>query len=334
MKKFVLTNKEKLEKILAATGINRSELARRLEVSYKTVYRWLNNGVLPHPAQSRDIDQLFKEYVDLRGVVLELKKKIKDPLEIIKTNQTIRDKFLLDMTYNSNAIEGSRMTVKETEKAFAGEKVPGKEFFEVLEAVNHKNALEFLLENIHPNFKIDEKYILKLHEIVMYNFSNKLPGKYRTGFVNLTNTEKSLPSAQEVPLKMGKLIKNINHYDKEAIEKIARDHYEFEAIHPFFDGNGRVGRLIMLSQLLSQGFASAIIKIEDRYKYYLALGKGDLGDYRNIVQMICNSILQGYELLLSREQTETDRELIKRINQGHKDAREMKGKFIRSGLDS
>ena len=298
MRMYYLSDKERLDKILKATGISRSELARRLGVSYKTIYRWLDKGILPHPSQSRDIDQLFKEYVDLRGVILLLRKKVKNPIKILKTSKKIRDKFILDLTYHSNAIEGSRMTRKETEMAFEGKRVRGKELFEVLEAINHKNALEFLLDNIQPNLRIDQKYILKLHEIVMYNFSNKLPGKYRTGYVNLTNTEKTLPSAQDVPLRMGKLIKNINNYGRDSIEKIAHDHYEFEAIHPFFDGNGRVGRLIMITQLLSKGFAPAIIQIDDRYKYYMALGKADSGDYKNIVQMLCDSILKGYDLLM------------------------------------
>jgi len=297
MKGYVLSDKEKLDKILEATAISRSELARRLEVGYKTVYRWLDKGITPHPSQSRDIDQLFKEYVDLRGVVLQLRKKAKDPIRILKTDKKIRDRFFLDLTYHSNAIEGSRMSLKEVEMAFQGKRVRGKELFEVLEAINHKNALEFLLDNIRSNFRIDQNYILRLHQIVMYNFNNKLPGKYRTAQVNLINTDKALPSAQEVPLKMGRLIKGINRYGRDLIGKIARDHYEFEAIHPFFDGNGRVGRLIMLTQLLSKGFCPAIIRIDDRYKYYMALGKADFGDYKNIIQMVCDSIIKGYEIL-------------------------------------
>lgn len=295
MKKYPVSDKEKIKRILEETRVSRSELARRLEVSYKTVYRWLEKGVQPHLAQSRDIDQLFKEYVDLREVVIGLRKRLKNPIKILKTDKKIKDNFFLEMTYHSNAIEGSRMTKKETEMAFEGKRVRGKELFEVLEAVNHKNALEFLLENISSNFKIDEKYILKLHEIVMYNFNDKLPGKYRTGFVNLTNTE--------VPLRMGKLIKEINRYGNDPIGKIARDHYEFEAIHPFFDGNGRVGRLVMVTQLLNKGFPPAIIQIEDRHKYYMALGKADSGDFRNIIQMVCDSIIKGQDVLWRKMET-------------------------------
>ena len=112
MKGYPISDKEKLEKILQDTGVSRSELARRLEVSYKTIYRWLDKGIKPHLAQSRDIDQLFKEYVDLRNSVMELKNKLKDPIKILKTNENLRDKFFVEMTYNSNAIEGSRMTKK------------------------------------------------------------------------------------------------------------------------------------------------------------------------------------------------------------------------------
>lgn len=296
---FQLTSKEKLLRILEATNISRSELAKRLEVDYKTVYRWLDKNVIPHQAQANDIDQLFKEYVDLRDIVRKLSKNITDPISILKSNQAIKDKFILEMTYESNAIEGSRMTIRETEEAFIGKKVRGREMFEVLEAVNHKNALEFLLSTIKPNFKIDKDYILKLHEIVMYNFNNKLPGKYRTGHVNLTDTLKPLPSAQDVPLKMGSLIKTINNFGHDPIQKIANDHYTFEAIHPFFDGNGRVGRLVTITQALSKDLPPAIIRVKDRYKYYMALSKADMGDNKNIVQLICDSIIEGYNLLYS-----------------------------------
>lgn len=297
MQKITITDKEKLKQIMGASQISRSQLAKLLEVSYKRVYRWLDKGIQPHPAQSRDIDELFKEHVDLRPFVLNLKRARGSPVQIIKTDPLLRAKLFLELTYNSNAIEGSRMTRKETQAAIEGKKVKGKEFLEILEAVNHENALNYMLSQAGPGFKVTEEYILKLHSIVMYNFNNKLPGKYRTGFVNLTNTEKALPSAQMVPVKMKQFVSRVNAYGKDIIGKVASDHYEFEAIHPFFDGNGRTGRIILITQLLSKGFAPAVIAVEDRYKYYLALSKGDMGDFKNLVQMICDSIIKGYRLL-------------------------------------
>lgn len=297
MKHIIITDKEKLARLVEEANISRSELARALEVSYKTVYRWLDKGIRPHPAHSRHIDDLFKEHVDLTGLVDDLKRSLKDPIKVLKENSRIREKFFLEMTYNSNAIEGSRMTLKETEKAIKGVRVKGKELYEVLEAVNHDNALKYLLETIKPDFKIDEEYILKLHSIVMYNFNNKLPGKYRTGYVNVTNAEVKVPAAQMVPIKMREFLKNVNKHEKDAIRKAARDHYEFEAIHPFFDGNGRVGRLIMLTRLLAKGYPPILIQVEDRHKYYMALSRGDMGDFKNIVQMVCDGIIKGYNLL-------------------------------------
>jgi Fic family protein len=293
----MFSEKDKLEKLVREAGFSRSELARILEVGYKTVYRWLDKGVKPQTRQSRKIDELFKEYVDLTGWVKSIKGQFPDPLKELKNNKVARDKFLLLMTYHSNAIEGSRMSLKETEAVIGGQNLRGKELFEELEVINHQNALLYLLEVVRPNFKITEEFILRLHALVMYNFHDKLPGKYRTGYVNLTNTEKKLPTAQMVPGLMRKFVRESNRYGKEPIKKISCSHYEFESIHPFFDGNGRVGRLIMATQLLTCGYAPAMIEVEDRYRYYLALGKGDVGDFKNLVQMVCESILKGYTWL-------------------------------------
>lgn len=297
MKVPMFSDKEKLVKILEATEATKADLARILEVHYTTIMRWLKNGK-PQLKQSRDLDQFFKDNIDMREIVLDLKKKVKNPLYILQTDQKIKNEFILKMTYHSNAIEGSRMSMKETKNAIEGERVKGKEMFEIFEVINHKNAMEYMLRTIKPQFKITKEYVLKLHEIIMYNFNDKLPGKYRTGHVNLTNSDVRMPSAQEVPVKMDKFLKNGNIYKDNLIERIARAHYEFEIIHPFFDGNGRVGRLLMATQLLANNFAPAVIRVEDRYKYYMGLEKYSFGNDKNIVQMVSESILEGYRLFL------------------------------------
>lgn len=295
--RFPLSDKDKLNALIRDAGVKRTELARLIEVPYQTLYRWLEQEVKPHPFSSRRIDELFKQHMDLTPVVEKAQKEMGDPIRVLKENQVIRERFFLEMTYHSNGIEGSRMTIKETEAAMAGRTVKGKEPFEIFEAVNHLNALREVMEQIRPGFRIDEEFVLKLHSIVLYNFHDKLPGKYRTGHVNLTNTDKALPSAQEVPLRMREFLKQVNRVGDKPVAKVAHDHYEFEAIHPFFDGNGRVGRLLMLTQLLSRGYPPALVRLDDRYAYYFALGKGDLGDFKNLVQMVCAAVLRGYHLL-------------------------------------
>jgi Fic family protein len=290
-------DREKLLRILETSGMTRSQLARALQVSYLRVYRWLDQGTKPHPRESQDIDILFKQQVDLRPWVLRVCKGLKDPHKILKENEAVLREFTLQMTYHSNAIEGSRMTVRDTEKALAGKNVPRKELFEILEAVNHKNAVRFVVEQAQPGFRITEEYVLRLHSIVMYDFADKLPGKYRTGFVNLTNTDKVLPNAQQVPPRMKKLLASINDDSKDFLAKAALDHYDFEAIHPFFDGNGRVGRLLLMTQLLSRGLPPAVVRIEDRQKYYFGLGRADYDDYKPLVQVVCDAVLIGYRLL-------------------------------------
>lgn len=282
--KTVISDKEKLARILRQNGISKSELARTLEVSYKTVYRWMEKNIRPHPAQSHAIDTLFKEYVDLREFVIKLKENLEKPVDILNTKPAIRENFLLEAVYHSNTLAGSRMTRKETESAFKGGKIRGKELFEVLEAVNHKNALLYMLDEFKPGFKITEDYILKLHSLVMYNFHDKHPGRYRNGVVN-------------VALKMKHFVAKANSFGKDVIGKAANDHYEFKNIHPFYDGNSRVGRIILITQLLNKGYPPAIIHSDDIYRYHMALGKGDMGEFREMIQIICNSIIEGYNLL-------------------------------------
>lgn len=125
--RFPVSQQDQLKALIKDAGFTRSQLARQIEVSYRTVYRWLEKGVLPHPAASKRIDELFKEHIDLVPMVEKLKKNLGDPISILNRNKAPRDQFFLEMTYHSNAIEGSRMSKKETERAIGGKHVRGKE---------------------------------------------------------------------------------------------------------------------------------------------------------------------------------------------------------------
>jgi Fic family protein len=301
MEKIPINDIEKLSAILTEAKVSKSQLAKLLETSYRNVHRWLEGGIEPQAVWSKKIDEVFKETVDIVPFIDRAARTVGDPIQLLRKNENLRDRFFLEVTYHSNAIEGSRMTMKETEQALEGKNVRGKEPFEIFEAVNHRNALQSMLEEIKPGFKITEDYILKLHSIVMYNFHNKLPGKYRTGYVNLTNTEIKLPAAQLVPGRMEKLIAEMNKKPEQSIIKSAAIcHYEFERIHPFFDGNGRVGRILLNTQLLSHGFPPALIRIDDQGNYYLGLGRADMGEFNSLVQMIGESVLRGFQLIQAK----------------------------------
>ena len=295
------TYQEKLVWIMNALKTNnKSELARLLEIDYRQLHRWLDEGTLPSNIYRKEIDALYYEKVNINSVVLKKVQSLKNPIEKLKSKTKLREEFSVQMIYNSNAIEGSPMTERDTRAVMQGQLAKGiaKNLAAHMEIVNHKNAIRYVLETIHPHFKITEFYILKLHSLIMSGFMDHKPGEYRDGFVNLTNTDILTPNAREVPQKMRQLIQSMNNNNPKSdiIQKIAVDHFQFEIIHPFFDGNGRTGRLLMITQLLSQSLPPAIIRIQDRYHYYMGLEKCSLREYNYLSHLFAESILNSYSL--------------------------------------
>ncbi len=284
VKNSTFSDKKKLQKLITEAGFTPTKIANAIGITYKTVYRWLNKGIMPHPLQSRAIDELFKERVDITPVVYLKKRQFKKtPLYVLKHNKRTRERFLLAMAYYLSAVSASEMTLKETERIISGQIVKGKTLKQHLEVINHYNAIKYMLKELRPGFRITERYMLTLHSILMYNFSDKLPGRYK--------------EQKEMPLKIKKFLSAVNNTGPEIIKNTSSAYCTFESIRPFAGGNLKAGRLIVTSRLLSYGFAPALITAADKQKHDTALEKAVYGNYKPITQLICQAILRGYDII-------------------------------------
>jgi Fic family protein len=215
----------------------------------------------------------------------------------------LKEQFELEMTYNSNAIEGNSLTLKETYWVIQeGITVKDKPLKDHLEAKNHKEALDFLydlIEHDKPN-TISESLVKSLHALIVQNIEKVTAGQYRKGNVIITGTDHKPPSGIEVSAKMGELINwaKKNCKKMHIVEFAAIFHHKFVHIHPFEDGNGRTGRILMNVFLMHYGFPLAIIQKNDRKKYYRVLQEADSGNYKPLVNFVAQATLRSLNIYL------------------------------------
>jgi len=162
--------------------------------------------------------------------------------------QKLREKFQIEMTYNSNAIEGNSLTLKETFLVInEGLTVKGKPLKDHLEAKDHHTALEYLYDLIDKNKKhtVSEILIKNLHQIILQETDREWAGRYRNANVIIGGADHTPPDALRVPNLMRDLIAWLNSQKNklDVIELSALLHHKLVHIHPFFDGNGRAERL-------------------------------------------------------------------------------------------
>lgn len=215
----------------------------------------------------------------------------------------LKERFEIEMAYNSNAIEGNTLTLKETYWVIQqGITVKGKSLKDHLEAKNHKEALDYLYELIEhgSTHTISEQLIRELHSLVIQDIYKEITGRYRDTDVFITGTDHVPPSALDVPSQMKSLIDwaRTNYKKLDVVEFSAMFHHKFVHIHPFKDGNGRVGRLLMNIFLMQYGFPLTIIQKNDRQKYYRILASADRGNYKPLIQFITQTILRSLNIYL------------------------------------
>lgn len=243
-----------------------------------------------------DVPSDFFKELDEKKQKLDSKRPL--PKETLKS---LEENFKLEWTYNSNAIEGNTLTLKETKVVLEGITIGGKTMREHLEAINHKEAIEFLEELVQYNNELSEMDIKNIHAIVLKGIDNENVGRYRTENVIISGASHIPPDAIIVPESMEKLIYRYDEW-KEKYHPIivaALLHAEFVKIHPFIDGNGRTARLLMNFEVMKNGYPPIIIKNEERHKYYDALDVGALtGDYTDFVKMVTKQAEEMIDLYL------------------------------------
>jgi len=300
---------QKLQLILKLSELTQEKVAQKLGVSFVTFNSWLNKRSFPRQKSQERIDELYREYTGQKVIpidVLQAKKQIiknksqkqKNVLKKIIDNPDIYDHFILSLTYNTNRIEGSSLTEPETAAIlFDNVALPNKDFIEQLEVKNHQTAWQYLLKYFSRSQKIDEALILKLHGILM-NGIRQDAGIYRRQAVRIVGANVPTANYLKVPTLMAGLVKDIKSKSKDVIAHIALIHSRFEQIHPFSDGNGRIGRLLIQAMALRENIPPAVIKQEKRRFYYSYLKKAQQkNDVSLLEDLICDTVLESFQII-------------------------------------
>ena len=180
----------------------------------------------------------------------------------------LSEDFMIDYTYNSNAIEGSTLPLEETALVLKDDvTVGGKPLKHHLEAIGHRDAYYYIEDLVKSKAPISERTIKDIHSLVLMDRQTD-KGVYRSVPVRVGAFHPCQP--YEVPIKMERLMLEYNGEMQKlhVIERVAAFHLMFETIHPFIDGNGRVGRLLLNFELMKEGYPPVNVKFTDRQKYY------------------------------------------------------------------
>jgi Fic family protein len=224
----------------------------------------------------------------------ELKKEFQE--ETLSNEENRYESFVSSFTYDSNAIEGNTLSLQETAQLLFEGRAPAKSLREINEIRNHKEAFDFVLSYEKD---ISRTFILELHKKVMKEtLREELKeqiGTYRKVQVFIRGASWTPPRAEEVPKDMRKLLYWYTQH-KETLHPLLLAtyfHCAFELIHPFIDGNGRVGRLLMNFTLHKQGYPMINIPQERRFEYYEALEKGQVkGNLRPLLKFLYDVLMK------------------------------------------
>lgn len=182
----------------------------------------------------------------------------------------LRDEFNIEFTYDTNAIEGSTLTLRETALILQEDITIGEKPLRMhLDAIGHRDAFEYVVSIADPADPLTERRIKEIHSLVLMNDAENR-GIYRSVPVTIQGALHTPPQPYLIAPQMEALLAEYEDMKRgrHIIETIAEFHLRFEGIHPFIDGNGRTGRLIINLELIKAGLLPVNIKFADRRKYY------------------------------------------------------------------
>ncbi|KKL71087.1 hypothetical protein LCGC14_2098400 [marine sediment metagenome] len=238
----------------------------------------------------KDLNEYLRneEIIEIENLNNTYNKRIKELKK--EEYERFQKTFFTELTYNSNAIEGSSLSLQETSLVINEGIVPeGKTLREIYEARNHLEALKFLKKYKR---ELNEEFVLKLHSIILKNISERFAGRYRTTSVRIFGSEVKFPQSEKVP----QLVKNLIHWYKKnkkkyhPLELAALVSMKLVTIHPFVDGNGRISRLIMNFLLSKGGYPWINIYNKQRQVYLQAVRKANDEDYSLIMPLLITTL--------------------------------------------
>ena len=216
------------------------------------------------------------------------------------TLASLREKLMLEWTYHSNAIEGNTLTLRETKVVLEGITVGGKSLREHFEATNHRDAILYVESIVGGDEALSEWQIKNIHSLVLKGIDHNEAGRYRQENVVIAGASTTPPDFLHLPEEMQALLEwHAKAGAMHPVERAAELHTRFVKIHPFVDGNGRTGRLLLNFELMKAGYPPAIIQKEDRLAYYDALDEAcESGNYSAITQLVANAVQRSLDTYL------------------------------------
>lgn len=268
-----------LEVCMKYTGV--SNMAEKWNVSERSVRNYCAAGKIPgailegktwkipenaiKPARKQRVGKIAKDILTR----LKLEKESGVP-------GGIYHKVQIELTYNSNHIEGSRLSHDQTRYIFETNTIGIQDEVlnvdDVIETANHFRCIDQIIEL--ANYQLSESFINQLHLLLKSGTSDSRKPWFAVGdYKRLENEVGGNPTTHptDVSKEMKKLLKKYNKNKNKSLREIIEFHYEFEMIHPFQDGNGRIGRLIMFKECLRNGITPFIIEDDIKELYYRGL---------------------------------------------------------------